>query len=159
MALPNNAKTILLEGGLDVLNDTLDVMLLDDSSAYTFDPAGHTYVSDVTDTANDANAGNEMSGTGYSRKTLGTKTTTKDDTDGEGVFDAADTTWTGLDAGTIQTIVIYKQVGTDDTTPGDDPVVAVLDDDSAGSLADLPLTTNGSDVTIQWSAEGIINIT
>jgi hypothetical protein len=64
----------------------------------------------------------------------------------------------GLDAGTIQTVVIYLQVGGDDTTPGDDPLVAVWDDDSAGSLGDLPKATNGSDVTISVSSDGAINI-
>lgn len=156
MAMPNDAKEELLKGSFDLVNDTLRVLLLDNSTAYTFNPDTHEFVADIAD---GGTTGTEMSGTGYTRKTLGTKSVTEDTTDDEGVFDAADVTWTDLDAGTIQTIVVYKQVGADDTTPGDDPVLVVLDDDSAGSLADLPLTTNGSDVTINWAAEGIINLT
>jgi len=49
--------------------------------------------------------------------------------------------------------------GGDDTTPGDDEIIAIFDDDSAGSVADLPLSTNGSDVSISWNSEGIINVT
>lgn len=153
MAMPNDAKEELMKGTFDLVNDTIKVLLLDDSTAYTFDPDAHEFVSDIAD---GGTTGTEMSGTGYSRKTLGTKSVTEDTTDDEGVFDAADVTWAGLDAGTIQTIVVYKQVGADDTTPGDDPVLVVLDD---AAVADLPLTTNGSDVTISWAAEGIINLT
>lgn len=156
MAIPNHAKAELLNGSIDVANDTIRVLLLDDSTAYTYDPAAHEFVADIADGGTTAT---EMSGTGYSRQTLAGNAVTQDDTDDEGVFDANDVTWTGLDAGTIQAIVVYKQVGGDDTTPGDDPVLVVLDDDSAGSLADLPLATNGSDVQVSWSAEGIINIT
>lgn len=153
MAAPNDAKEELLKGSFDVENDTLRVMLLDNSTSYTFDPDAHEFVSDITA------AGTEMSGTGYSRKTLTTPTASEDTTDDEGVFDADDTLFTAIDAGTIQTIVVYQQVGGDDTTPGDDRVLVVLDDDSAGSVADLPLPTNGSDVQIQWDAEGILNLT
>jgi hypothetical protein len=147
MPVPNDTKREFLDSYLT--GATLRVMLLDDSSSYTFDVDSHDFVDDVT------TAGSEMSGTGYSRKTLSGVSITVDDTDNEGVFDASDVTWTGLDAGTIQTIVIYEQTGGDDATPTDDRVVAVHDD---STVADLPLTTNGSDVTITWPTEGIINI-
>lgn len=154
MAVPSDAKEELLNGSFSLGSDTIRVMLLDNSTSYTFDPNAHEFVSDITA------AGTEMSGTGYNRITLANTSVTEDTTDDEGVFDADDVTWTGLDAGTIQTIVVYKQVGGDDTTPGDDRVLVVLDDDSPGSgISDLPLTTNGSDVTIAWNSEGILNLT
>lgn len=152
MAAPNATKKKLLDGNIDLVNDTIKVLLLDGSTAYSFDPDTHEFVNNIAD---GGTTGTEMSGTGYSRKTLGTKSNTQDNTDDEGVWDAADVTWSGLDAGDIQTIVIYKQVGGDDTTPGDDPVINVLDD---ASVADLPLTTNGSDVTVSWAGEGILNL-
>jgi len=31
--------------------------------------------------------------------------------------------------------------GGDDTTPGDDEIIAIFDDDSAGSVVDLPVST------------------
>lgn len=143
-----------MNGNFSLASDTMRVMLLDDSSIYTFDPDGHEFVSDIT------SAGNEMSGTGYSRKTLSNTSVTEDTSDDEGVWDADDITFTGLDAGTIQTIVVYKQVGGDDSTPGDDRVIVVLDDDSPGSgVSGLPLTTNGSDVAIAWNSEGLLNLT
>jgi len=156
MALPNNAKEILMEGQIDGTTDTLKVALLSNATAYTFDENTHETVADVID---GGTTGTEFSGGSYARQTLQNVTVQQDDPDNEGVLDADDTTFSSLDTEDIQTIIIYKQVGGDDTTPGDDPIIAVLDDDSAGSLADLPLTTNGSDVTISWNAEGILNIT
>jgi len=145
--IPNDTKRELLDAYLS--GATIRVLLLDDSQTYSFDVDNHDFVSDITA------AGSEMSGTGYSRQTLQNVTITVDDTDDEGVFDADDVTISGLDAGTIQTVVVYEQIGGDDTTPGDDRVLAVFDD---SSVSDLPLATNGSDVQIPWDAEGIINI-
>ena len=151
MPVPNDFKEELLNGtfSLGSGGDTLRVMLLDDSSTYTFDPDAHEFVSDIT------SAGTEMSGTGYSRKTLAGQSTSEYTTDDEGVFDADNVTWSNIDAGTIQAIVVYQQVGGDDTTPGDDRVILVLDD---GDVSDLPLPTNGSDVSIDWNVEGVLNV-
>lgn len=149
MPVPNDTKEELMRGTFDLPNDTLRVLLLDDSQSYSFDPDAHEFVSDVL------NAGTEMSGTTYSRQTLSGVSVSEDTGDDEGVFDADDTTFSGLDEGTIQAIVVYKQVGGDDTTPGDDPVLVVLDD---SHVADLPLPTTGEGTTIKWDAEGILNI-
>lgn len=155
MASPNNFKTELLNGTVDWANDTIKIALGNDTTAYTFDQVNHQFVSDVFD---GGTTGAEFGGTGYSRQVLANTTVTQDDVDNEGVADADDVTFTGIDGETIQFIVVYKQVGADDTTPTDDPILAVYDDNSAGSLADLPLTTNGGDVTVSWDTEGIINI-
>lgn len=151
MAVPNATKTEFFNGTLNLSStgDTIRVLLLDDSAAYTFDPDNHDFVDDVLA------AGNEMSGTGYTRLTLANQNTSTDDTDDEGVFDGDDSQWSGLDAGSIQAIVIYRQTGGDDTTPADDRVLNVLDD---ATVADLPLTTNGSNVLSSWDAEGILNL-
>lgn len=155
MASPNHFKSELLNGTVDWANDTIKVALGSDNTAYTFDQAAHEFVGDVFD---GGTTGTEFAGTGYSRQTLANTAVTQDDTDNEGVADADDVTFSSIDGDTIQFIVVYKQVGTDDTTAGDDPILALYDDDSAGSLADLPLTANGGDVTVSWDSEGIINI-
>lgn len=158
MASPNNFKYELLNGTIDWVNDDIKVALGNDSTAYTFDQVNHQYVNDVFDGGSTAEEFGAGSGTGYSRQSLANATTSQDDTDNEGVADGDDVTFSGLDGATIQFIMVYRQVGADDTTPGDDEILAIYDDDSAGSLADLPLTTNGGDVTISWDSEGIINI-
>jgi len=155
MAAPNNFKEELMEAQFDFLNDTLKVALVSDNTAYSFSPDTDSFVGDVLDGGTTAE---EFQGTGYSRQTLSNVTVTQDDTDDEGVADADDVTFKGLDGDTIQAVLVYKQVGGDDSTPGDDPIVAVYDDNTAGSLADLPLTTNGGDVTLALSSEGIVNI-
>jgi hypothetical protein len=155
MAAPNNFKEELMEAQFDFLNDTLKVALVSDNTAYSFSPDTDTFVGDVLDGGTTAQ---EFQGTGYSRQALSNVTVTQDDVDDEGVADADDVTFPGLDGDTIQAVLVYKEVGGDETTPGDDPIIAVFDDNSAGSLADLPLTTNGGDVTLAFSSEGVVNI-
>lgn len=152
MPSPNNTKTLFFQGSLDLVNDTLKVALYNDTTAFTFDPDTHAHVDDILDGGTTAD---EFSGSGYSRKSLSTQTVSQDDTDDEAAFTAADLSWSSLDGETIQGIIVYKQVGGDDTTPGDDPVVTVIDDADA---ADLPLPTNGSQVDLNWNSEGILNL-
>lgn len=80
----NSYKKDVLDGTIDLVNDTIKVALC--TSSYTPDIDAHSFFDDIT---------NEVVGTGYTAggETLGTKTTTQDNTDDEGVFDAADTTW------------------------------------------------------------------
>lgn len=155
MAAPNNFKQDLMKADFNFINDTLKVALVSDNTAYSFSPDTDNFVGDVLDGGTTAQ---EFQGTGYSRQTLSNVTVTQDDVDDEGVADADDVTFTGLDGDTIQAVLVYKEVGGDETTPGDDPIIAVVDDNSAGSLVDLPLTTNGGDVTLAFSSEGIVNI-
>lgn len=154
MALPNDTKRAFLAGEITPSTDTLRVALVSDNTAYTFDPDTHTTVADVLDGGTTAT---EFAGTGYNRQSLANVSVTVDNTDDEGVIDADNTVFTSLDGDSIQAIIVYKQVGADDTTPADDPIIVVLDDDSAGSVADLPQTTNGGDITIEWDTEGVVN--
>lgn len=127
----NNAK----QGGTQFTwgSDTIMCLLL--SSSYTFDP-DHDTVDNV-----DAN---ELSGTGYVRKTLASKTVTVDDTLDEVRYDAADVVWTGANFGTVAGAIVYKFV-TNDT----DSVPLVWSELTSPSL------TNGGDFTLQWSTEGV----
>lgn len=127
-------KVDLLDGDRDLLTGTIQVMLVD--SGYTFD-ASH-------DNPDDGPAANELSGTGYARKTLASKTVTEDATYGA-VFDAADLTWTGINAGTADAAIIFIFVS-DDT---DSILLAYID--SGG----FPAATNGGDLTITWHTTGI----
>jgi len=157
---PNRTLAELLRGNIDLTTATIRVALFDDSTAYTFDPDNHEFVADVLDGGTTAQ---ELQGSaGYTgssdRKTLANVTITEDNTDDEGVFDADDVTWAGVEStADIQGFLLYLQVGGDDTTPGDDPILQVVDDDMTDAPSSLPLATNGADVTIAWDAEGIIN--
>ena len=150
MALTNHFKQQVLTALLS--GETLKCGLLDTTAGYTFDPALDEFVADLP-------TGAEPSDSSYSRQTLANIAITQDDTDNEGVLDADDVTFPSLSTSNdIEAVFVYRQVGGDDTTPGDDELLAVYDDDSAGSLSDLPKATNGSDFTIQFDAEGIVNI-
>lgn len=59
-----------------------------------------------------------------------------------GVFDAADVTFTAVAAGPIsEGVVIYKSTG----VAGTSPLLVYID-----SITGFPLSTNGSDVNVQW---------
>lgn len=141
----NIAKKSFADGNLDWDTHNIGVLLLSSSSTYTPNP-DHNYVRDIFD-----NGGVELSGTGYSRKLLTNKTVTKDDSIDKAILDADDVTWTAINAGTVKAAVLYRRVGSSDNNSSDILIAYI---DSGG----FPVTTNGGDFTIQWNANGIIQI-
>lgn len=157
---PNQTLADFLQANIDLASGTLRIALLSSATAYTFDADNHNFVADVLDGGTTAQEYSGSSGyTGSAdRQTLSGVSVSADDADDEGVFDADDVAWTGVDgANDIQGWVLYLQVGGDDSTPGDDPLVLVEDDDMSSASSSLPLATNGSDVVVEWAGEGIIN--
>lgn len=152
--VPNHAKQQYLAGGIDWETDTIRVALLADSIAFSLDIDNDEFVDDVLNGV-DAEEFDTAGGTGYSRVNVANATTSQDNTDDEGVADGDDVTFSSLDGATIQGVLVYKQVGGDDTTPGDDPILYYLDD---SDVSDLPKNTNGGDITVQWATEGIVNL-
>jgi len=90
----------------------------------------------------------ELSGTGYARAALASKALTYDAANDRVEWDAADTTYSGIDAGTAAQATILDDTG---ATDADKRLLANID--SGG----FPVVTNGGDLTIQWNAEGIIH--
>lgn len=124
-ALYPTAKKKFLDGAINLTSDTIRVLGVDtDVRGYT---AGDEFVSSVTAASRVTNATALLSG----------KTTTN------GVFDAADVTFTAAavngSANDIKGLVIYKDTGTATTSP----VIAFIDQFTA-------VTVNGTDVTITW---------
>jgi hypothetical protein len=141
------------QGDIDLENATLKVALFDASTAYSIDRNNHEFVDDVLDNGTTAQ---ELGDASYSRKTLSNVSVTHDTGDTESVVDADDVTWSALSGGEeIQGWLAYVQIGGDDNTPGDDPIIAIEDEvtNSSGN----PVTTNGSDVTLQFADEGLTN--
>lgn len=141
----NRGKYLLSSGGIVWGTTDLRAMLIitDNeaalpSSAWDVDL---NYVSDLEAVSNIS----EMSGTGYTRKTLGTFVATEDDTNNWVTLDAADVTWTGIDAGTARAIVVFKYNASDAAAE----LVSLHD-------TNFPKTTNGGDLTVQWPSTGII---
>lgn len=88
----------------------------------------------------------ELSGTGYVRKTLASKTLTYDAANDRVEWDAADITWTGINAGTAAQATYWDNTGASDAARR-----LWLNVDTGG----FPVVTNGGDLTIQHNAEGL----
>lgn len=131
MSLPASAasavypkwKEALLQGTAGTsLTGTVKCVLID-SADYTYS-AAHDFFDDVTGAA--------IVGTA---QTLASKTYT------DGVFDAADITFTAVSGDPIEAIICYVDTAGASST---DPLVVYIDGISA--------TPNGGDITIQWSS-------
>ena len=134
----NSYKADLLNSNIDHVADTVKVMLV--TSTYTPDQDLHDFKDDVT---------NEVTGTGYTAggASLASKTVTQDNTDNEGVFDAADLTWSASTI-TARGAVMYKSTGVDATSP----LMVFFD-----FVTDQ--SSSAGDFTLQWGSEGIVNLT
>lgn len=143
----NKLRQLLLNAGIDLLSDTIKAMLV--GSGYTPDK-DHDFVASITG----GGTSYELSGTGYTggfggsgRKALASKAVTKDDSADVAYLDAADLTWTAIDAGTVAYVAIIKE-GTSDA---DSPLLCVVD-------VEPNVVTNGGDYEVVWAADGICKI-
>lgn len=134
----NSFKKKIMDGSIDLDTDTIKVALV--TSSYSPNQDSHDFFDDIT---------NEVSGTGYSSggATLANKTVTQDNTDDEGVFDADDVTWSSSTI-TARGAVLYKSSGVASTSP----LIAYIDFGSDQISA-------AGNFVIQWSSEGILNLT
>ena len=129
----NEALTSIVKGEIDFLND--DIVVLLTTGAANIDST--TYISDIT---------GELSGGGYVRKTLASKTVTTDDTNDRVIADAADVSWTGL-SGTFRYIHVAQSTGNDATSR----VLSTID------LGSNQTIENGT-YDINWTASGVFYI-
>lgn len=103
------------------------------SGGYALPLGGYEFVSDITGAAIVARSGN-----------LGTKTTTS------GVFDAADATFSAVTGDPCEVLFLMRDSGSDATSA----VIAVIDSFTSG----MPVTPNGGDINVTWSASGILSL-
>ena len=139
MAIVNTAFKKLFDGDIDLLLDTIKVMLLTNVHATNIDT--QEFIDDVS--------ANQVSATGYTAggDTLATPTTVVDNTGDKCDFDAVDTTWTITGSMTAQYAVIYKDTG----TPATSAIVAIIDFGSDKTATD-------GDFKIQWATQGILTM-
>jgi len=135
-AIYNSFKRDIMNGSIDLDTDTIKVALV--TSSYTPDIDAHEDFADVT---------NQVEGAGYTAggATLSV-TVSVDDTDDEGVFDAADVTWSSSTI-TARGAVIYKSTG----TAANDLLICYID------FGEDKVSSSGNFV-ITWATEGIINL-
>lgn len=123
-------KEALLSGAANISLTTENVrLILVDAQDYTYNSA-HDFLDDIPAAARVATSGN-----------LTGKTVTN------GTFDADDVTLTGVTGDESEALVFYIHTGTESTSR----LVAYLDTGWTG----LPVTPNGGDIIIQFSASGI----
>lgn len=131
-------RNILLGSGtrVDLDADTINAMFVDhadDTPVVTDD-----FIDDILSAAR---VPAEASCPALGTKTVGVV--------GVGVFDAADTVFTSLSGDQSESLILYKDTGTESTSD----LICRWD-----TATGLPLTPNGGNVTVVWAAGGIITI-
>lgn len=136
----NVFKTERSKGTIDLENDDIRVAICMSNTTVSTQNAGILTVDDF-DTLDEAD------GSGYSRQALSGKTVTQDDTNNRAEFDANDSIFLSLGAGSRATTgaLVYKHV-TDDT---DSIPICWVEFPST-------VTHTGVDFTIAWNSEGIL---
>jgi hypothetical protein len=124
----------VLSGNIDLQSDTIRVMLV--GTGYTF-AATHNVVNDVV--------GQELSGSGYSRKDLAGKSVTEDDTGNRAYFNATDVVWNNITTAKVGGVILFQFV-TDDN---DSRLIGAV-------LFGAWPTPDGGDLTIEWNDDGIL---
>lgn len=135
----NNADTI------NLLSDTINCMLVDSTYVGAHGDLWVAFGAGDPSTHEIAVAGYTAGHAGTGRKTLGGKTITVDATNARVVFTANNVVWTALGAGaTIGAVILFANRSTDALSP----LIA--------KFAVSPQATNGSDITAQWNANGML---
>lgn len=124
-------KEALIQASSDsALTGTVKAALVD-TGTYTYS-AAHQFLSSLSGVVG----------------TAGTIGATKSYTNG--VFDGANVTYTAVSGNTAEAIVLYIDTG----VAGTSRLVAYIDTGVTG----LPVTPNGGDITVTWSASGIFSL-
>ncbi len=90
--------------------------------------------------------------TNYTRQDLGTLAVSTDDTNNRAVLDSADTTFTALDTGQVDGLVVIEVPSGSTSDTANFPVFY------NNSTAAFPFTSNGGNVTVQWSTAGLMTL-
>ncbi|MBU2249878.1 MAG: hypothetical protein KKD77_24240 [Gammaproteobacteria bacterium] len=132
----NSYKKGQLDGGIDLVNHTIKVMLVTD--VYSPDIDAHDFLDDIT---------GEVVGTGYTAggKEIENRQTSQDNANDRGEFSGNNVTWTSSSI-TSRYAILYKSTGVAATSP----VIGCLD--FGGNK-----TSTFGDFAIAWHADGIIN--
>lgn len=122
-ALFDKARQRFLEGQFNWNTDTIKAVLVD-TGTYSPNLSAHEFLSDVSTGARIA-----VSGAFTGKTTAG------------GAADANDITFTSVTGASIEAIMLYKDTGTDATSP----LIAYID-----TATGLPITPNGGDIIVTW---------
>jgi hypothetical protein len=124
-------KEQALQAGVNLSSGNIKAVLVD-LADYTYSAADE-FLSDVAVSARVATSGN-----------LASKTFAN------GLFDAADATFTAATGDQSEALILYIDTG----TAGTSRLIAFFDTGVTG----LPVTPNGGDINITWNASGIFQL-
>lgn len=141
----NKAKKNLIDGTMDLVAlaaaNKLKMLLLEAAADENPDD---NFVADVID-------GTSTELAAYTRHIFAGEAATQDDPNDRAEFDADNSVFSAVVAqNAIVAYVIYEEVTNDA-----DNIPIMFVDETTG----LPITPNGSDITITWNAEGILQLT
>lgn len=139
-------------GLVDLIADTIKVMALQGDTGESTD---HEFIGDViTAGAVEVTSVGYIGGYGGAgRKVLGGKALSVDQVNDRAEFDCGDVTWTAISQAGSElwvALLIVREVTSDALSP----VLAHID-----TATGLPLTPNGSDISLAIDAEGLLHIT
>lgn len=128
-------KEKLMAKEIDMINDTIKLSLVKNTYNFT---ATDEFLDDV-------GTGNLAGGSAAAQTIAGTKTITN------GVFDSTDVieTFTSINDGTVNALLVWKDTGDTATSP----VIAYID-----SPVELPFATNGGDVNFNLHTSGYFKL-
>lgn len=134
-ALFDKYKEKLMGATIDMINDTIKLSLV--KNTYTF-----TSTDEFLDDVGDSNLAGGAAG---AQTIAGTKTVTN------GVFDSTDVieTFSSINDGTVNALLVWKDTG----NPATSPVIAYID-----SPVELPFATNGGDVNFNLHTSGYFKL-
>lgn len=121
--LYDKGRQRFLEAQINWLTDTIKVLLVDTGN-YTANFTTHEFLADV----------------GVSARVTTPVTLVGKSSTG-GAADASDATFTSVSGPSIEAIIIYKDTGTEATSP----LIAYID-----TATGLPITPNGGDIIVTW---------
>lgn len=134
------ARKKIADATIAVSSAVFRALLVRDTSSYTPDPDDE-FLGDITIT--------EISASGYARVTLSNVTIEEDTVENLVNLNCDDIVFPATAAGqTFEQLIVYVQVGGDDTTPANDILVACFD--FAGATA-------GGTITATVDADGLIS--
>lgn len=128
--------TEIANGTLNFVTANIGVLLVNTSHAFT---KTDEFVANVSS--------NEISGTGYERKTLSNQSVTYDLGNDILIFDGDDVLYSGIDVGTVASAIIFQEGANDDVST----LIADVNFDD--------FTTVGEDAALIFDANGIFTIT
>jgi len=137
----NEAVRAIMAGEIDLNADDIRIQLLMTNTTADTENDAVVTISNFTTL-------DEFDGANYVVKALTSEAVNKDDANDRAEFDADDVVYTALGAGTrsIAGVLLYKHI---DGTDANDKVIAWLE-------FATPKTPDGSDFTVVWNVEGIL---